>query len=44
MFEKIAYSPTTKVAWDILVCCYGGEASVKKVKLQSLLNQIRIST
>lgn len=36
IFEKIVDSMTTKVAWDTLVRCYGGDASVKKVKLQCL--------
>ncbi|KAK2363545.1 hypothetical protein QL285_088517 [Trifolium repens] len=39
VFEKIADSTTSKGAWDILVRCYGGDASVKKVKLQSLRKQ-----
>ena len=38
-FEKIADSTTAKVAWDILVRCYGGDTSVKKVNLQSLRKQ-----
>ena len=36
MFDKIAYSMMEKTAWDTLVWCYGDDASVKKVKLQSL--------
>ena len=36
VFEKIVDSETAKVVWDTLVRCYGGDASVKKVKLQSL--------
>ncbi|XP_050908893.1 uncharacterized protein LOC127122631 [Lathyrus oleraceus] len=28
-----------KAAWDTLVWCYGGDASMKKVKLQSLCKQ-----
>lgn len=36
VFEKIIDSTTTKVAWDALVRCYCGDASVKKVKIQSL--------
>ena len=36
MFEKIIDSTTAKAAWDTLVRCYDGDASVKKVKLQSL--------
>lgn len=39
VFEKIVNSTTTKGAWDTLVWCYGGDASVKKVKLQSLRKQ-----
>ena len=39
MFEKIADSEIAKVVWDILVRCYGGDTSVKKVKLQSLRKQ-----
>src|ERR1043165_6467252 len=39
VFEKIADSMTSKGAWDTLVRCYGGDASVKKVKLQSLIKQ-----
>ena len=39
VFEKIADSTTAKAAWDTLVRCYGGDASVKKVKLQSLRKQ-----
>src|SRR3954465_3076079 len=39
VFEKIADSMTSKEAWDILVRCYGGDVSVKKVKLQSLRKQ-----
>ncbi|KAK2383862.1 hypothetical protein QL285_071274 [Trifolium repens] len=39
VFEKIADSETAKAAWDTLVRCYGGDASVKKVKLQSLRKQ-----
>lgn len=36
MFEKIDGLTTAKAVWDILVWCYDGDASVKKVKLQSL--------
>ena len=36
VFEKIVDSTTMKAAWDTLVQCYDGDASVKKVKLQSL--------
>ncbi|KAK2398886.1 hypothetical protein QL285_048781 [Trifolium repens] len=39
VFEKIADSETAKAAWDTLIRCYGGDASVKKVKLQSLRKQ-----
>lgn len=39
VFEKIADSTTAKAAWDTFVRCYGGDASVKKVKLQSLRKQ-----
>ena len=39
MFEKIADSTTLKEAWDTLVRCYDGDASKKKVKLQSLRKQ-----
>ena len=39
IFEKIAESTTAKAAWDTLVRCYGGDATVKKVKLQSLRKQ-----
>src|ERR1044072_474696 len=39
VFEKIADSMTSKEAWDTLVRCYGGDASMKKVKLQSLRKQ-----
>ncbi|KAK2366943.1 hypothetical protein QL285_080272 [Trifolium repens] len=39
VFEKITDSATAKAAWDTLVRCYSGDASVKKVKLQSLRKQ-----
>ncbi|KAK2372329.1 hypothetical protein QL285_073474 [Trifolium repens] len=39
VFEKIVDSETAKAAWDTLIRCYGGDASVKKVKLQSLRKQ-----
>src|ERR1044072_3560884 len=39
VFKKIVDSMMSKEAWDILVRCYGGDASVKKVKLQSLRKQ-----
>src|ERR1044072_6934130 len=41
VFEKIADSMTSKGAWDTLVRCYGGDTSVKKVKLQSLRKQYK---
>ena len=39
VFEKIVDATTSEVAWDILTRCYGGDVSVKKVKLQSLRKQ-----
>lgn len=39
VFEKISEATTAKDAWDILVRCYGGDATVKKVKLQGLRKQ-----
>ncbi|XP_058751483.1 uncharacterized protein LOC131624543 [Vicia villosa] len=33
VFEKISDLTTTKAAWDTLVRCYGGDASMKKVEL-----------
>ena len=39
MFEKITNSMMLKKAWDTLVRFYGGDTSVKKVKLQSLRKQ-----
>ena len=36
VFEKIADLTTVKAVWDTLSRCYGGDASVKKVNLQSL--------
>lgn len=42
VFEKISEATTAKEAWDILVRCYGGDATVKKVKLQSLRKQYEI--
>ncbi|XP_058758550.1 uncharacterized protein LOC131631796 [Vicia villosa] len=39
VFVKISYSTKTKATWDIRVRCYGGDTSVKKVKLQSLRKQ-----
>ncbi|XP_058732714.1 uncharacterized protein LOC131604278 [Vicia villosa] len=38
-YTPIVDSTTTKVAWDTLVWCYDGDASVKKVKLPSLRKQ-----
>ncbi|XP_058746260.1 uncharacterized protein LOC131619139 [Vicia villosa] len=42
VFEKIVDSTTAKVAWDTIVRCYGGKASVKKVRLQSIHKQYEI--
>ncbi|CAJ2659609.1 unnamed protein product [Trifolium pratense] len=42
VFEKIAYSTTSKEAWDILHKSYGGDAKVKKVKLQTLKRQYEL--
>lgn len=42
VFEKIAEATTSKGAWDTLVQCYGGDAKVKKVKLQSLRKQYEL--
>ncbi|GAU17360.1 hypothetical protein TSUD_232360 [Trifolium subterraneum] len=39
VFEKIADATTSKDAWDILHKSYGGDAKVKKVKLQALKRQ-----
>ncbi|XP_050915612.1 uncharacterized protein LOC127130689 [Lathyrus oleraceus] len=39
VFEKIDDSTTAKAAWEIPVRCYGGDVSVKKVKLRSLHKQ-----
>ena len=39
VFEKIGYSTMSKGPWDILDIFYGGDTSVKKVKLQSLRKQ-----
>jgi hypothetical protein len=36
VFEKIVDAETSKGAWDILQKSYGGDAKVKKVKLQAL--------
>ena len=35
VFEKIVDSTMAKATWDTLVWCYDGDASMKKVKLQS---------
>src|SRR6266487_6236914 len=42
MFEKIADATTSKDAWDILQKSYGGDAKVKKVKLQALKRQFEL--
>jgi hypothetical protein len=42
VFEKIADAETSKAAWDILQKCYGGDAKVKKVKLQALKRQYEL--
>ncbi|KAK2442743.1 putative mitochondrial protein [Trifolium repens] len=42
VFEKIADAETSKVAWDILQKSYGGDAKVKKVKLQALKRQYEL--
>ncbi|GAU40215.1 hypothetical protein TSUD_397430 [Trifolium subterraneum] len=42
VFEKIAYATTSKDAWDILQKSYGGDAKVKKVKLQALKRQFEL--
>ncbi|GAU47674.1 hypothetical protein TSUD_380280 [Trifolium subterraneum] len=42
MFEKIAYATISKDAWDILQKSYGGDAKVKKVKLQALKRQFEL--
>ena len=39
VFEKIVDSTIAKVAQDTLARCYADDASVKKVKLQSLRKQ-----
>ncbi|KAK2375565.1 hypothetical protein QL285_076452 [Trifolium repens] len=39
VFEKTADSETAKAAWDTMIRCYGGDASVKKVKLLCLRKQ-----
>ncbi|CAJ2636336.1 unnamed protein product, partial [Trifolium pratense] len=42
VFEKIADAETSKGAWDILQKSYGGDAKVKKVKLQALKRQYEL--
>ncbi|GAU33426.1 hypothetical protein TSUD_380620 [Trifolium subterraneum] len=42
VFEKIADATTSKDAWDILQKIYGGDAKVKKVKLQALKRQFEL--
>ncbi|KAK2381647.1 hypothetical protein QL285_069238 [Trifolium repens] len=42
VFEKIADVETSKAAWDILQKSYGGDAKVKKVKLQALKRQYEL--
>ncbi|GAU27372.1 hypothetical protein TSUD_55260 [Trifolium subterraneum] len=42
VFEKIADATTSKDAWDILHKSYGGDAKVKKVKLQALKRQFEL--
>ncbi|GAU33702.1 hypothetical protein TSUD_148530 [Trifolium subterraneum] len=42
VFEKIADATTSKDAWDILHKRYGGDAKVKKVKLQALKRQFEL--
>ncbi|KAK2404089.1 hypothetical protein QL285_053465 [Trifolium repens] len=42
VFEKIADEETSKAAWDILQKSYGGDAKVKKVKLQALKRQYEL--
>ncbi|PNY00322.1 hypothetical protein L195_g023599, partial [Trifolium pratense] len=42
MFEKIADFTTSKEAWDTLQKSYGGDAKVKKVKLQALKRQYEL--
>ncbi|GAU17239.1 hypothetical protein TSUD_324430 [Trifolium subterraneum] len=42
VFEKIANATTSKDAWDILQKSYGGDAKVKKVKLQALKRQFEL--
>ncbi|GAU44957.1 hypothetical protein TSUD_100290 [Trifolium subterraneum] len=42
VFEKIADATTSKDAWDILQKSDGGDAKVKKVKLQALKRQFKL--
>jgi hypothetical protein len=42
VFDKIADAVTSKEAWDILQKSYGGDAKVKKVKLQALKRQYEL--
>ncbi|CAJ2663346.1 unnamed protein product [Trifolium pratense] len=42
VFEKIADFTTSKEAWDTLQKSYGGDAKVKKVKLQALKRQYEL--
>ncbi|CAJ2640476.1 unnamed protein product [Trifolium pratense] len=42
LFEKIADFTTSKEAWDTLQKSYGGDAKVKKVKLQALKRQYEL--
>ncbi|GAU17510.1 hypothetical protein TSUD_340540 [Trifolium subterraneum] len=42
VFEKIADATISKDAWDILQKSYGGDAKVKKVKLQALNRQFEL--
>ncbi|GAU36721.1 hypothetical protein TSUD_318190 [Trifolium subterraneum] len=42
VFEKIADATTSKDAWGILQKSYGGDAKVKKVKLQALKRQFEL--
>ncbi|GAU46952.1 hypothetical protein TSUD_281870 [Trifolium subterraneum] len=42
VFEKIADATTSKDAWDILQKSYGGDAKVKKMKLQALKRQFEL--
>ncbi|PNX61814.1 hypothetical protein L195_g060849, partial [Trifolium pratense] len=42
VFEKIADFTTSKETWDTLQKSYGGDAKVKKVKLQALKRQYEL--